>query len=206
MMSKEQTYWNRFLDYAMKLQAQGRIAEARVRQLKTLSNMGWTDSSLLRDLSGTAKAGKTAFRTITHVNSRRLGVRTSANGADIDLMAPAGTTGDEIQGMFGGVLIIAIGVVVVVGIVASAIVALNEAVKINARARALVTEADRLLSSDPIRRQEWAEIKDRENWRAEEGIIERLSRTGESFFGKIGIGIAAGIALFLALKGYHGQN
>ena len=201
MKSPEQIQWDRFQRVAANLIKFGEIAKVRLHQLSTLDMMGINTNDLRPALTESVKAGRVARATRLHVQSGRLGVRLSSSGTDIDLMAPAGTSPEEIQGMFSGVVIIAIGVVVVVSLVVTAIGALNEAVKVEERAKNLVAGADQLLSNDPLKKSQWESLKKTENWKVDAGLIDRLSQMGGSLLSNAGLLLAIGVVVYSFAKG-----
>jgi hypothetical protein len=133
-------------------------------------------------------------RTIGDVELERLGLRES--GDDIDIMAPPGTTDDELsQYRDLGWIPIAIGVVVVIGVLAMLYHEHQEANELRKKYKPLYDLANDKLRGDP----QWEEKKRSVEFARRKSTWERLETAAKSLVGgaKIGIAIAIPIAILV---------
>lgn len=135
-----------------------------------------------------------------------LGVRDSSISNDIDIMAPAGTTDDElIQYQLSGIPLIVIGVVVVYGIITVAYSQYHRAERIKSKYNEAKAYVDDRLCADPGSPQcsEWETFKLSPTQTARESLwddIEQGARDlGQAVIGGTKWGLIVGIPLAVYL-------
>lgn len=141
-------------------------------------------------------------RLIDAVNSERLGLR--FNNGDMDIMAPASMTADEVAEYQAlGWIIIVSGIVVLAGVVAYITWLQKENEDLKTKFNNLLFASDKTFCRDPNSSvcQKWVDRKARENFEAKKGTIEQLESGIKSVAqtAKKGLGIGIAIAIPLVL-------
>jgi len=129
------------------------------------------------------------------VTGMKLGVRTSADGKDLDIVQPPSMT-------FGAIWIpIAIGAVVVAGIIARWAYLETEVQTISDRFNAVLRRADEKLCADPSSPmcQDWEATKSTGGYVQNETLIDSVKKAVKTVGGFAGRGLGIGIAVAIPL-------
>lgn len=149
------------------------------------------------------KAVNRAKRLIDAVENEKLGLR-FAHG-DIDIMAPPDMTADQIaEYHLMGFVLIAVGVVVIAGIIATQIVWNNESLKQTDQFNRLLKTADNKYCADPASPTcaAWLNRKKAEGFKQKKNIIERIEGGIKGVVSSATSGLGIGIALAIPLAAY----
>lgn len=149
------------------------------------------------------RAVNRAKRLIDAVESEKLGLRFTHG--DIDIMAPPDMTADEIaEFQMMGFVLIAVGVVVIAGIIATQIIWNNESLKLTDEYNHLLEQSDNKYCADPASPTcaAWLNRKKAEGFKPKKNIIERLESGIKAVASSATSGLGIGIALAIPLAAY----
>jgi hypothetical protein len=207
-LGTEQKKAAEFFALLPRLRAAKVAALATIKQFHTLIQFGYpVDITVQQHISEIPAAADMAANIARKLRTKEWGVRLSSNGSDIDVLAPVGTTQEEIgsellkepNGFGFPVLVVVVGVVAVVGLVYAAIKSVAAANEAELRAQGIMREADLLLSSDPVKKTLWEAAKSKSDWSKNQGVIDRAIGAIGAASSTVGIGLAVGIVAFLAI-------
>jgi hypothetical protein len=125
------------------------------------------------------------------VNGQQLGVRLSANGDDLDIIQP-----QDIDS-FGQWQLIAIGVVLLIGIIARWIYVENDVTTISEKYNHVLTKADNQFCADPGSKMcaDWKAEKAKGDYAQHETLVDSVKRA----VGTVGSGLGTGLMLLIPL-------
>jgi len=210
-MGTEQKKAAEFFALLPRLRAAKVAALATIKQFHTLIQFGYpVDITVQQHVSQIPAASDMAANIARKLRNKEWGVRTSRDGHDIDVLAPVGTTQEEIAsdllteptGFGFPVLVVVVGVVAVIGLVYAAIKSVAAANEAELRAWGIMREADLLLSSDPVKKTLWEAAKAKSDWSKNRGVIDRAIDAIGGASSTVGIGLAVGIVAFMAITAW----
>ena len=208
--------WQSYQAVARRLDLEVKTMMLELEQLKTLHDFKTRKGLTVNfDPIQIAADAKTVFdkneklkTVIFAINTNELGLRFRGN--ELDVMAPAGTTDDQITPyhLSAALLVIVIGVVVATSIIAYMAALRQQNYELHRKVSTLVDVGDSMLCADSSSPQceEWKQEKEREGWNRRENVIDQTKQQLAGLPDKVktlaqGLGIGFAVAA-VAVAGF----
>lgn len=185
--------------YALKLQYANLMLTHRFARTHSISLEDKEDLAELEQRMIIAVREATELgNNMARVEQLELGVRLSPAGNDLDILQPPE------QELSGWIIPVAIGAVIVAGIIARWAYLEREIKEISDRYNGVLMRADQALCGDPTSQTcvDWETTKAAGNYTKRETIIDKVKKAARSIGGTVQTGLGAGLALLIPLLAF----